>query len=156
MVADIMSRLPVAPFATALVVRHACLVLALLLALNGCSNQKIKTHPVVGKIVQSGGDVAILKGSTVELMQDGDSTIRSSGVIAQDGSYQLKTFREGEFLTGAPEGTYKARIILADESDEGVPKRKGNPIHPRYLDFEKSGLQVTVPSEDYTISLSSK
>jgi hypothetical protein len=39
---------------------------------------------------------------------------------------------------------------------EGVPKRKGNPFHPRYLDFEKSGLSITVPSSDYAVVLSKK
>jgi hypothetical protein len=54
------------------------------------------------------------------------------------------------------ERKYKARIVLADQSDEGVPKRKGNPIHPRFLNFATSGLTFTVPSGDLTVSLSKK
>jgi len=127
-----------------------------LLIVTGCSGAKIKTHPVAGKVELTDGDVAILKGSHIEFAQDADSTVRSSGVIGQDGSFRLKTFHKGEFLTGAPEGNYKARIILGDESDEGVPKRKGNPIHTRYLDFSTSGLSFTVPSGDVKVSLSKK
>jgi hypothetical protein len=134
--------------------RMECCLALLILA--GCSGAKIKTHPVDGKVELKDGDVALLKGSHIELMQDADSTIRSSGVIGQDGSFHLKTFHDGQFRTGAPAGTYKARIILADESDEGVPKRKGNPIHPRYLDFSTSGLSFTVPSGNVTVSLSKK
>jgi hypothetical protein len=126
------------------------------LVLAGCSSAKIKTHPVNGKIQLADGDIAVLEKSSVELMQDADPTLRPSGVIQRDGRFQIKTFHDGEFLVGAPEGIYKARIILADESDEGVPKRKGDPIHRRFLDFQTSGLSITVPSSDVTLSLTKK
>jgi hypothetical protein len=138
------------------------LVMAMLSALwlasqAGCGGAKVKTHPVQGKVELKGGDVAILQGSHVELLaQEGEAEKRASGVIAADGTFSLKTLHEGEVVAGAPEGQYKARIILGDESDENVPKRKGNPVHRRFLDFETSGLSVTVPAGDYTISLSSK
>jgi len=59
-------------------------------------------------------------------------------------------------LEGAPEGKYKARINLADPSDEGVPKRKGDPINKKYYDFSASKLTVTVPGGEYNVSLSKK
>jgi hypothetical protein len=127
-----------------------------MLVVSGCSDAKVKTHPVNGKIQLADGDVAVLEKSSVELMPDADSTMRPSGVIQRDGSFQIKTFHDGEFLVGAPEGGYKARIILADESDEGVPQRKGDPIHRRFLDFQTSGLSITVPSSDVTLALSKK
>ena len=72
----------------------------------------------------------------------------------------LENLRESraqrKMLLGAPAGKYKARIILGDESDEGVPKRKGDPFHKRFLDFEKSKLSFTVPSGDYTVTVSKK
>jgi hypothetical protein len=127
-----------------------------LVLLAGCSGQSVKTHAVSGKIAIKDGDVAILTGSSIEMKSDADETVRPIGNLDASGNFTLKTLHQGEILPGAPEGKYKARIILGDESDEGVPKRKGNPIHQRFLEFETSGLTVTVPSGDYTVSLTKK
>jgi hypothetical protein len=127
-----------------------------LLVLVGCSGQTIKTYPVAGKVEIKDGDVAILTGSYVELKHESDEALRPGGNIDSSGAFTVKTLHQGVLLRGAPEGKYRARIILGDESDEGVPKRKGNPIHNRYLDFATSGLSVTVPSGDFTVSLSRK
>jgi hypothetical protein len=133
----------------------AMLAALCLLALGGCSSQGVKTYPVAGKVEIKDGDVAILAGSYVELKREGeDDHLRPGGNIDSSGRFTVKTLHQGQLLQGAPEGKYKARITLGDESDEGVPKRKGNPIHPRFLDFETSGLSFTVPSADYTVALS--
>ena len=78
---------------------------SLALGCAGCSASKIKTHPVAGKVELSGGDVALLKGSSIELMQDADPTIRASGPLDNAGRFQVKTFHSGEFVSGAPAGT---------------------------------------------------
>ena len=124
------------------------------LALLGCNKSGIKTHPVVGKVEVRGGDPALLTESDVELVSDADEMIRPTGNIDSTGSFAIKTLYQGVIVEGAPEGNYKARIILADPTDDGVPKRTGNPVHPRYFDFNTSGLKITVPSGDYTLSLS--
>src|SRR5262245_18364121 len=89
------------------------------LMLLGCSGQRIKTHPVAGKVELAGGDVAILTGSSIEFRSDADETVRPTGNIDSSGNFTVKTLYQGEILPGAPEGKYKARIILGDESDEG-------------------------------------
>jgi hypothetical protein len=123
----------------------------------GCSSQSaIKTHPVVGKVEIKDGDVAILTGSAVELQHETDENLRPSGNIDATGRFVVKTLYKGEYLEGAPEGKYKARIILGDPSDEGVPKRKGDPIHKRYLDFTASKLSMSVPGGDYNVSVAKK
>ncbi len=127
-----------------------------LIVLTGCSGGGPKTHAVSGKVEIKDGDATILTGSNVEMMLETDETMRASGKIDSAGAYKVQTQHEGKILAGAPEGKYKVRIVLGDESDEGVPKRKGNPIHPRFLDFATSGLSFTVPSGDYTVSLSKK
>lgn len=124
--------------------------------LAGCSNEGVKTYPVRGKVEIKDGDAALLEGSHVELMHESQELLRPSGKITSSGAFTVETLHEGQILSGAPEGKYKARIILADESDEGVPKRKGDPVHKRFLDFQTSGLSFTVPSGDYTVSLSRK
>jgi len=124
----------------------------------GCSSQGIKTYPVSGKVEVKDGDVAMLTGSTIQLVQEADDTIRPYGNLDASGNFTVKTLHKGEIAQGAPQGKYKARIMLGDESDEGVPSRKGkgNVIHPRFLEFNTSGLYLTVPSSDYTLSLSRK
>ena len=127
-----------------------------LFLLVGCSGESVKTHPVVGKVEIVGGDVSVLTGSGVEFRHETDETLRPSGNIDSAGNFTVKTLHQGKIVMGAPEGKYKARIILGDESDEGVPKRKGNPIHKRFLEFNTSGLSFTVPSGEYAVKLSAK
>ena len=124
----------------------------------GCGGAGVKTHPVSGKVEVEDGEVAMLTGSTLELQPEGDDSLRPYGNIDSTGNFTVKTHYKGQLIAGAPAGKYKARIILGDESDEGVPKRKGkgNPIHPRFLDFNSSGLSISVPSGDYNVSLSKK
>jgi hypothetical protein len=136
------------------IVRRAALLLALALA--ACSSQSVKTHPVSGRVEVKDGDVAILTMSTVELKHETDETLRPYGNLDAGGNFSLKTLHQGKVIEGAPEGKYRARVILADPSDEGVPKRKGEPIHRRYYEFATSGLTITVPSGDYSLSLSKK
>src|SRR5262245_48089046 len=124
----------------------------------GCRGTSIKTYPISGKVEVKDGDVAMLTGSSVQLVQEGDETIRPYGDINASGNFTVKVLYKGDILQGAPAGKYKARIMLGDESNEGVPSRKGkgNVIHPRFLEFDKSGLSIAVPSSDYTVSLSKK
>lgn len=89
-------------------------------------------------------------------MQEADPQIPPSGEITAGGKFSVETLIQGRVLPGAPEGKYQARLILGDESDEGVPKRKGNPVHKRYLDFATSGLSLAVPGGEVTVAVSSK
>lgn len=100
--------------------------------------------------------MALLTGSHVELQQEADSNIRPSGKISPTASFTVQTLHGGKILAGAPAGKYKVRIILGDESDEGVPKRKGDPINKKYYDFATSGLTMSVPGGDYNVTLSKK
>lgn len=132
----------------------ACLLTCLWLA--GCSDGGVKTHPVQGKVGLKDGDVALLTGSHVELRHETDETLRPSGKITAGGNFAVETLHQGQLLNGAPEGKYKARIILGDESDEGVPKRPANLLHKRFLDFDTSGISLAVPASNYTVQLSRK
>jgi hypothetical protein len=123
----------------------------------GCSSgSALKTHSVVGKVEIKDGDVAILTGSGVELQSETDENLRPTGNIDSTGKFVVKTLYQGQIVEGAPAGKYKARIILGDQSDEGVPKRKGDPFHKRYLEFTTSGLSLTVPGGDYTVTVAKK
>jgi tetratricopeptide (TPR) repeat protein len=113
-----------------------------------------KSQGEYGKVVLTDGDVTQLADSYVELALATDPDLRASGTIAPDGSFWLQTQYKGQLHKGAPEGTYQARIILGDESEQARPKRRSPPVHARFLDFKKSGLTVQVPTGgDVTLTL---
>jgi len=122
----------------------------------GCSGGNVKPYPLRGKVAVTDGDVDQLTGSHVEFKHETDELLRPTGKIAAGGGFAAQTLHSGKIVPGAPEGKYKARIVLADEGDSGVPKRKGNPVHKRFLDFETSGLSYTVPTGEITVSVSRK
>ena len=114
-------------------------------AFAGCGGSGVKTHPVAGKIEVPSGDIKPLAGHTVEVVLDSNPAVRAAGQIQEDGSFELETLQGGSVLKGAVEGTYKARIVLADDDfSQRVAAAKAIP--PRYLQFEKSGLSLQVPS----------
>lgn len=116
-------------------------------ALPGCGGSGVKTHPVAGKIEVPSGDIKPLAGHTVEVVLDSNPAVRAAGQIQEDGSFELETLQGGSVLKGAVEGTYKARIVLADD-DFGQRVAAAKAIPPRYLQFEKSGLSLQVPAAE--------
>lgn len=116
-------------------------------AFTGCGGTGVKTHPVAGKIEIPSGNIKPLTGHTVEVVLDSDPTARAAGQIQEDGSFELETLQRGAVLKGAVEGTYKARIVLADD-DISHRNVAAKAIPPRYLQFEKSGLSLQVPTTE--------
>lgn len=124
------------------------------LGLAGCGPSGPKMHPVEGRVLVSDGEVRLLAGSYVELLAEEQPEVRASGRIDEQGAFQVQMLRDGKVQPGVVEGNYRVRVILGDEGDEGVPPRRGSPVHPRFFSFDSSGLKLTVPSEDYTLRLS--
>lgn len=123
----------------------AVLGLAALLGVLGCGSGP-KTYTVRGKLELTGGDVQALAGHTLEAMSESDPTVRASGVIQPDGSFTLETLHAGAVYKGAQEGTYQARIILADDDKEAM-RRARAALNARFLQFKTSGLTFKVPPE---------
>jgi hypothetical protein len=113
----------------------------------GCSNAGPKTHPVKGRIDVAASDLKALAGHTIELALESNPEVRAAGQIQDDGSFAVETLHGGQVLPGAPEGTYKARLVLADD-DITAMKAAAKSLHPRYLQFDKSGLVVQVPTAE--------
>lgn len=116
----------------------------LVIALAGCSSSD-GLKPVNGTVTVP-GDPAVLAGSTVEVALESDPTVRASGTIEPDGRFTLDSLKDGRVRRGAPEGTYKARIILGDD-DPALQKKAAKVVPARYGRFETSGLTVRVPAE---------
>lgn len=116
----------------------------------GCGQSKPKTHPVAGKVVLAGADVAKLAGHHVEAALEGNPSVRAAGVIGPDGSFVLETVKAGAIQKGALEGKYQVRILPAEEDDDGHRLHKP-PVAPRHLKFETSGLSIQVPAKSEVI-----
>lgn len=113
-----------------------------LLALGGCADGP-KTYPVTGRATLA-GDPQKVAGHHVEAALTDDPLVRASGVIGPDGTFTLETLHAGRILKGAREGTYRVRLIPADEDDNGK-KLKKPPVAARQLKFETSDLTLQVP-----------
>lgn len=122
------------------------MVSAWLLLATGCGAGP-KTHPVQGRLEIAGGATEVLAGHTIELALDADPQIRAAGTIQDDGTFAVETIHSGMVLQGALPGAYKARIVLGDD-DPAKRKLAQKSLPARYLDFEKSGLSLAVPSAD--------
>jgi len=101
-----------------------------------------KTVPVRGKVVfTKGGDVKALfnKQARIELESVEQPGVRAAGAIEEDGSFVLATVTAEGGGTGAVPGTHRVRLDLEENAQKLVA--------PQFLDFVKSGVKVTVPSE---------
>src|SRR5689334_17096083 len=99
----------------------ACLLLvASVLASNGCGRNGRKLHAVRGRVALQNADVKLLSGSFVEFALVTDPTIRSSGIIQPDGSFRLETLENGSTRAGIAAGKYRVRIVVAD----GDPQKR--------------------------------
>ena len=116
-----------------------------LLALAGCGGDVIEgpdTVPVSGKVVfTKGGPVSALADWSGRVQFDSleQPGVRTAGTILEDGSFNVGTNTEKGAKPGAVPGKHRVRLSL-DEDAKGV-------VAPKFLDFQKSGIVVTVPSD---------
>jgi hypothetical protein len=128
-----------------------------LLAVAGCGGHGPKVYPVRGKVVLTDGDVKLLEESYVELAMDGNPGARVDGTIGPDGKFDLQITQAGNILKGAEAGTYRARIVLAEDGSRETIRKRQAAVHPRFRDFAKSGLTVQVPTGgEVTLTVSAK
>jgi hypothetical protein len=120
------------------------LLLAVVLLTVGCGGSQPRGEPISGKVVFKGkpGRLDLLARGRVRFQSETDPSLLVAGVIEEDGSFAVGAFSEGKALDRIPAGRYKVRIDLPPD-DDGNPLR--GLIHPKYQDFNKSGLTVTVP-----------
>ncbi|MCI0684156.1 MAG: hypothetical protein L0Y71_18765 [Gemmataceae bacterium] len=122
-------------------------VAALALLAAGCGQGGPRTYPVAGKVVFKGkpGNMRHLIGAKVRLQSTSDPSIVAVGAIEDDGSFSLGTTMDKKSLSGVPAGAYKARLEPRRSDDPDAPPVV--PFAAKYLDYDKSGLTVTVPAD---------
>jgi hypothetical protein len=118
----------------------------------GCGGQPtpptppFKTYTLKGKVVyKDGRGVEQLERGRVWFQSRADANIKAVGGIGDDGTFTMTVLVEDKSYAGVPEGEYKVRVEPPLD-DERKPRRRL--IHPRHLDYETSGLRVTVPSSN--------
>lgn len=133
---------------------RTCLGVALAVCLLGCGDSAPRTHPVEGKIVfkAKGGSMRPLIGGRVRLQSMTEPGLFALGEIEDGGAFSVGMIHKERPLAGVPAGQYKVRIELpdsddGDDDDRNVRRKPGRAVlHPKYRDFDKSGITVTVPT----------
>jgi len=101
-----------------------------------------QTVPVRGKLVfTKGGDIKPIynRQGRIELESIEQPSIHAIGAIEEDGSFTVATITAEGSSVGAIPGSHRVRLDLEENAQRLVA--------PQFLDFAKSGLKITVPSE---------
>ena len=108
-----------------------------------------KVHPLKGKIVLADGtSVDPLAGGKVRLQGAADTNVQGVGTISEGGLFGLATYHEQKTLPGVQPGEYKVRIDPPEEADGKWVRAH---IDPKYHEFDRSGLKLTVPGTDEVV-----
>jgi hypothetical protein len=106
------------------------------------------TEPVRGKLVfTKGGDVKSLydKQARIEFESVDQPGVRAVGAIEEDGSFTVATITPEGGSPGAVAGKHRVRLDLEDNAQRLVA--------PQFLDAKKSGITVTVPSDEIKVEV---
>jgi hypothetical protein len=106
----------------------------------GCSNDRLPTYPVRGRVVFSDGEP--VKTGTVEF-QSVEHALNARGQIARDGTFRLGTYSSTD---GAVSGTHRVIVIqfLAMDSTPEIQHDHGDPVDLRYASYDSSDLEAEV------------
>lgn len=127
------------------VLRALAVAAALLLAVS-CSDGRLKTAPVQGRVTYDGKSVP--QGSIMFQPDQGPSATAN----IKDGTYVLKTYRDGD---GAVVGKHRVTLISLEDQSGRLPEDR-NPLPPpivplKYNFPDKSGLTADVKDQPNTI-----
>lgn len=138
-------------------VPRAGLAVVMVSGLCGCGpNDRLKTAPVKGTVTVDG--IPLRTGRIIFTPESGRS---ATGVISEDGSYQLGTYDENDgAIIGRHKVAVQARPKLQGESGGAplIPRYGPSLIPEAYGDQQTSGLEyeVTDGTNQIDIKLSSK
>ncbi len=123
----------------------------ILVAMIGCGPRTLS--PVDGKVLFEPGIDFQFAGDTLEIRSENSPSDVGYGEIKPDGSFTIESLRDGEIVNGAPPGSYRARIVIADDDyDHKAAALKAVP--KKYLSFETSGFSLDAPSRGVTLTIS--
>ncbi len=126
----------------------------LLVTAIGCSNGNPKTYDVHG-VVRFPDETPLTSGTIEFESLDHEIPLTARAEITEDGTFELGTFTVDD---GAVEGRHRAVVVANHEIGTGA-ERPGRlepaKLHPRFADFNTSGLEFEVkPGEnEFTVSV---
>lgn len=109
------------------------------------------TSPVEGKVAFKGGKgrINLLERGKVWFKSNKDPTVEAVGTIDSEGAFTMSTLTSDRAWPGVPPGQYKVRLEVPLDDDR---EPQTNIVQAKYLDYDKSGLTVSVPvPSDFTI-----
>lgn len=119
----------------------------------GCSDGNPATYPVHGSVRFADGK-PLTKGTVEFEVMDHEMAITATGEISEEGTFQLGTFESDD---GAIAGRHRAVVVADHQIGTGAERPGLLPVllHPRFRDFDTSGLEFEVKPEDneFTISV---
>jgi hypothetical protein len=128
-------------------------LLELALGLSGCQRapEPPPTFPVRGRIeFVRGGPVQKIwdRQGAIQFQSVEQPDVYAFGQINEDGSFTLATMKGTDGWEGAIAGKHRGRLNL----DEDVQHL----VAPKFLDYKKSGIEITVPTEGEVVIKVSK
>ena len=119
----------------------------------GCGTRDHRTYPVHGKVIF--GDGSPMPGGTIEFrnVSQGDQPIITSGIVAEDGTFELITFGNKK---GAVAGTHRVIVSPKRTPPPAVPGAKPlrrPTVDPRFLNYNTSKLEVTVSDDENNLEI---
>lgn len=105
----------------------------------------VKLFPVKGKLAyKDQSNVGRLERGEVWLQSKSDPAVRGVGQVGDDGSFAIASQFSDKGFSGVPAGDYKVCIQPPLDEDRAP---QTNLLDSKYLDFNRSGLVVSVPVE---------
>jgi hypothetical protein len=110
----------------------------------GCSDGRLPTFPVSGRVVFSDGSP--VHTGTIEF-RSREHAVQARGTIDHDGNFRLTTYKEND---GAVAGTHDCvvtQLVVMEGATDFQPSLKGV-VHTRFGSYATSGLRCEVISQD--------
>lgn len=119
-------------------------------SLAGCSDDRLATFPVSGKVVFKDGSP--VRMGTVEL-KSREHAVHARGEIDSDGRFELTTFEPGDGAVAGQHNCVIVQLIVAEDLVGHVPSTDGV-VHPRFASYHTSRLTCEIQSStDNNITL---
>lgn len=121
------------------------------LALTGCGTKGIEgpsTVPVTGKVVftKNGNLEPIVdRQGAVEFESVDQPGVKAIGDIQADGTFTVSTLFDGKAKPGAVPGQHRVRLNLDERAQQYVA--------PQFLQFDRSGIAVTVAEPQSNVEI---
>lgn len=109
----------------------------------GCSDGRLKTYPVKGKVAfKTGSPVHV---GTIEL-KSREHGVQARGSIDKDGTFTLTTYVDSDGAVAGLHDCVVVQFVMTEELTDFKPSAQGV-VHPRFASYSTSGLSVGIKTD---------